>query len=108
MKPVAARSIVKVGHVRMFVDCPPDAVSDKFRHHAKTDAPRFAFNFASDMACSETEPPGNTESFGLVRTVGGRDRTSTSNHAADCFKAPASAARGRLRRIQSECTTPSA
>ena len=41
MKPVAARSIVKVGHVRMFVDCSPDAVSAKFRHHAKTDAPRF-------------------------------------------------------------------
>src|SRR5205823_1631999 len=35
----------------------------------------------------------------FVPTVGGRDRASTSSAAADGVKAPASAARGRFRRI---------
>src|SRR6266404_333690 len=45
------------------------------------------------------EPPRDTEPPGLVTTVGWRDRASTSYAAADRVKAPASAARGRFRRI---------
>src|SRR5229473_378582 len=54
-----------------------------------------------------TEPPRDIEPPGLVTTVGGRDRASTSYAAADCVQAPASAARGRLRGIHGGRTTPS-
>src|SRR5882672_12886165 len=53
------------------------------------------------------EPPRDTEPPGLVTTVGWRDRASTSYVAADCVKAPAGAARGRFRRIDSRRTAPS-
>src|ERR1700686_2986111 len=43
------------------------------------------------------EPPRDTEPPGLVATVGWRDRASASYAAADRVKAPASAARRRLR-----------
>src|SRR3989449_4690381 len=53
------------------------------------------------------EPPRDTEPPGLVTTVGGRDRASSSYAAADRVKAPASAARGRFRRIHGGRTAPS-
>src|SRR5438477_2842009 len=53
------------------------------------------------------EPPCDIEPPGLVTTVGGRDRASTSYAAADRVKAPASAARGRFRGIHSGRTAPS-
>ena len=53
------------------------------------------------------EPPRDIEPTGLVTTVGWRDRASTSYAAADRVKAPASAARGRFRRIHGGCTAPS-
>ena len=53
------------------------------------------------------EPPRDIEPPGLVATVGGRDRASTSHVAADGVKAPASAARGRFRGVYSGQTTPS-
>ena len=53
------------------------------------------------------EPPGDTEPSGLVKTVGWRDRATTSSTAADCVKAPAGAARGRFRRIHGGRTAPS-
>src|SRR5580765_9123833 len=43
------------------------------------------------------EPPRDIEPPGLVTTVGGRDRASTSYAAADRVKAPACAARCRFR-----------
>src|SRR5262245_33993575 len=45
------------------------------------------------------EPPRDIDPPGLVRTVGWRDRASALYAAADRVKAPASAARGRVRRI---------
>src|SRR5271155_1840944 len=45
------------------------------------------------------EPPRDIEPPRLVTTVGWRDRASTSYGTADRVKAPASAARGRFRRI---------
>ena len=45
------------------------------------------------------EPPRNIEPPGLVTTVGGRDRASTSYDAADRVKAPARAARRGIRGI---------
>src|ERR1035441_7212727 len=53
------------------------------------------------------EPPRDIEPPGLVTTVGWRDRASTSYAAADRVKAPASAARGRFRRIHGGRTAPS-
>src|SRR5438093_11283043 len=53
------------------------------------------------------EPPRDIEPPGLVTTVGGRGRASTSYAAADRVKAPASAARGRFRRIHGGRTAPS-
>src|SRR5258708_34677010 len=53
------------------------------------------------------EPPRDPEPPGLVPTVGWRDRASTSYAAADRVKAPASAARGRFRRIHGGRTAPS-
>src|SRR6266480_4264287 len=53
------------------------------------------------------KPPRDTESPDLLRTVGWRDRASTSYAAADGVKAPASAARGRFRGIHGGCTAPS-
>src|SRR6267142_417586 len=53
------------------------------------------------------EPPRDIEPPGLVPTVGGRDRASTSYAAADRVKAPASAARGRFRGIHGGRTAPS-
>src|SRR5579864_9363691 len=53
------------------------------------------------------EPPRDLEPPGLVPTVGGRDRTSTSYAAADGVKAPACAARGRFRGVHCGRTTPS-
>src|SRR5213594_2534242 len=53
------------------------------------------------------KPPGDIEPPGLVTTVGGRDRASASYDAADRVKAPASAARGRFRRIHGGRTAPS-
>src|ERR1700681_1016207 len=53
------------------------------------------------------EPPRDTEPPGLVTTVGGRNRASTSYVAADCVKAPASAARHRFRGIHGGRTAPS-
>src|SRR4029077_18002152 len=53
------------------------------------------------------EPARDIEPPGLVTTVGGRDRASTSYAAADRVKAPASAARGRVRRIHGGRTAPS-
>src|SRR5262249_2013962 len=53
------------------------------------------------------EPPRDIEPPGLVPTVGWRDRASTSYAAADRVKAPASAARGRFRRIHGGRTAPS-
>src|SRR5437016_10666041 len=53
------------------------------------------------------EPPRDTEPAGLVTTVGGRDRASTSYAAADRVKAPARAARGRFRRIHGGRAAPS-
>src|ERR1700726_3189243 len=53
------------------------------------------------------EPPRDIEPPGLVTTVGGRDRASTSYDAANCVKAPASAARGRFRGIHGGRTAPS-
>src|SRR4029077_165389 len=53
------------------------------------------------------EPPRDPEPPGGVATVGWRDRASTSHAAADCVKAPASAARGRFRGIHGGCTAPS-
>ena len=52
------------------------------------------------------EPPRDTEPPGLVTTVGWRDRASASYAAADRVKAPASAARGRFRRIHGGRTAP--
>src|SRR5882757_10055373 len=52
------------------------------------------------------EPPRDTEPPGLVTTVGWRDRASTSDVAADRVQAPASAARGRFRRIHGGRTAP--
>src|ERR1051326_1841508 len=45
------------------------------------------------------EPPRDIEPPGLVTTVRGRDRASASYAAADRVQAPASAARGRFRRV---------
>src|SRR5580700_923918 len=45
------------------------------------------------------EPPGDIEPSWLVTTVGGRHRASTSHVAAGRVKAPASATRGRFRRV---------
>src|ERR1700688_1988076 len=53
------------------------------------------------------EPPRDIEPAGLVPTVGGRDRASTSYGAADCVKAPARAARGRFCGIHGGRTAPS-
>src|ERR1700692_3957855 len=53
------------------------------------------------------EPPRDIEPPGLVTTVGGRDRASTSYAAADRVQAPARAARGRLRGIHGRRTAPS-
>src|SRR5208283_2501458 len=53
------------------------------------------------------EPPRDIEPPGLVTTVGWRDRASTSYDAADRVKEPASAARGRFRRIRCGRTAPS-
>src|SRR5205807_9618279 len=53
------------------------------------------------------EPPRDLEPSGLLTTVGGRDRASTSYAAADRVKAPASAARGRFRGIHGGRTAPS-
>src|SRR5438067_2513326 len=53
------------------------------------------------------EPPRDIEPPGLVPTVGGRDRASTSYAAADRVKAPASAARGRFRGVHGGRTAPS-
>src|ERR1700687_5382256 len=53
------------------------------------------------------EPPRDTEPPGLVTTVGWRDRASASYDAADRIKAPASAARGRIRGIHGGRTAPS-
>src|SRR5580693_7211938 len=54
-----------------------------------------------------TEPARDTEPPGLVSTVGGRDRASTSYAAADRVKAPARAARRRFRGIHGGRTAPS-
>src|SRR5215470_5867262 len=53
------------------------------------------------------EPPRDIGPPGLVTTVGGRDRASTSYAAADRVKAPARAARGRFRGIHRGRTAPS-
>src|SRR4029077_5037279 len=53
------------------------------------------------------EPPRDLEPAGLVRTIGGRDRASTSYAAADRVEAPACAARGRFRGVDSGRTAPS-
>src|SRR5215467_2216682 len=53
------------------------------------------------------KPPRDIESAGLVGTVGGRNRASTSDAAADCVQAPASPARGRVRGIHGGRTAPS-
>src|SRR5437879_1785189 len=53
------------------------------------------------------EPPRDIEPPGLLTTGGWRDRASTSYAAADRVKAPASAARGRFRRIHGGRTAPS-
>src|ERR1700751_1784824 len=53
------------------------------------------------------EPPRDLEPAGLVRTSGGRDRTATSYDAADRVEAPACAARGRFRGVDSGRTAPS-
>src|SRR5713226_3039540 len=53
------------------------------------------------------EPPRDIGPPGLVTTVGGRDRASASYAAADRVKAPASAARGRFRRIHGGRAEPS-
>jgi hypothetical protein len=53
------------------------------------------------------EPPRDIEPPGLVATVGGRDRASTSHVSADGVKAPASAARCRVRGVQGGRTAPS-
>src|SRR5262245_5230227 len=53
------------------------------------------------------EPPRDIEPPGLVRTVGGRDRASTSYATADSVKALASPARGRFRGIHGGRTAPS-
>src|SRR6266481_5037994 len=53
------------------------------------------------------EPPRDIEPPGLRTTVGWRDRASTSYAAADRVKAPASAARGRFRRIHGGRAAPS-
>src|SRR5215831_18740794 len=53
------------------------------------------------------EPPRDIEPPGLVRTVGGGDRASTSYDTADRVKAPSSVARGRFRRIHGGRTAPS-
>src|SRR6478735_4276893 len=53
------------------------------------------------------EPPRDPGPPGLVTTVSWRDRASTSYAAADCVKASASAARGRLRGIHGGRTAPS-
>src|SRR5580704_5138316 len=53
------------------------------------------------------EPPRDIEPPGLVTTVRGRDRASTSYAAAERVKTPASAARGRFRRIHGGRTAPS-
>src|SRR6266851_4280080 len=52
------------------------------------------------------EPPRDIEPPGRVTTVGWRDRASASYDAADRVKAPASAARGRFRRIHGGRTAP--
>src|SRR5579863_960314 len=53
------------------------------------------------------EPPGDTEPAGLVPTLGGRDRASTSYVAADRVQTPASTARRRFRGIHGGRTAPS-
>src|SRR5437879_9708788 len=53
------------------------------------------------------EPPRDPEPPGLVPTVGGRDRASASYAAADRVKAPAGAARGRLRGVHRGRPAPS-
>src|SRR6516162_9953674 len=52
------------------------------------------------------EPPRHLEPPGIVTTVGWRDRTSASHDPTDRLKAPASATRGRLRRIHRGRTAP--
>ena len=53
------------------------------------------------------KPPRHIEPAGLVTAVGWRDRASTSYAAADGVKAPASAARGRVRGSHGGRTAPS-
>src|SRR5208283_1773831 len=53
------------------------------------------------------EPARDIESAGLFATVGWRDRASTSYAAADRVKAPARAARCRLRGIHGGRAAPS-
>src|SRR2546421_12967124 len=53
------------------------------------------------------EPPGDTDSPGLLPTLRGRDRASASYGAADRVEASASAARGRFRGIHGGRTAPS-
>src|SRR5580692_2015609 len=53
------------------------------------------------------EPPRDPEPAGLVGTVGGRDRASTWDAAADRVKAPAGAARGGFRGIHGGRTAAS-
>src|ERR1700756_3597252 len=58
-------------------------------------------NHCRAQSSRDIEPPG------LVPTVGGRDRASTSYAAADRVQAPARAARGRFRGIHGGRTAPS-
>src|ERR1700722_3153213 len=55
---------------------------------------------------SGAEPPRDPEPPGLVTTIGWRDRAAPWYAAADRVKAPASAARGRLRGIHGGRAAP--
>src|SRR2546428_6587812 len=52
------------------------------------------------------EPPRDPAPPGLIPTVGGRDRASSSYAAADRVKAPAGVARGRFRGVHGGRTAP--
>src|SRR5690242_18344743 len=53
------------------------------------------------------EPARDLEPAGVLTTVGGRDRASTSDASADRLKTPASAARCRFCRIHDRRAAPS-
>src|SRR4029077_6242747 len=82
-----------LGHIFIFLDTyirvrVYEESAIYLRNHRRAESPR------------DLEPPG------LVPTIGGRDRASTSYAAADGVQAPAGAARRRFCRVNSGGTAP--